>query len=1048
MRYHEIKMQPIRPPTDDVYEVMGASFQFGRDVGQKMVPIDTLSGGVSSDPREKSRVQKLKQDIMSEDGYISRLIVDTEGNVIEGQHRLEALRELGFKQVPVHVIQDLSIGIDIDAVIHAMQQAQPIHQDQCHGVLSNLLNTIADENGSVEIAKNDYESPGFQKAWDAACDAIMKTRVVESRSGYRAYHGTGKKFDTFKTEFSGTGEGYDARGHGIYFAENKELAEFYSNLLGKSTPKNPQAVGTLYEITLTVPKSNFLDWDLPWQSQSKYVKSVIPISDPWLDPTLGKELKNKDGYWYWTGREEYKFPSKEQAKSLFMSPNMVSGGSMYERLAQSLGSNKAASEALKKRGIPGNKYSDEERRQNLVIWDISAIKIVKVTHPKRVQESYDDETKAPEAKLVKIRKYVAPKKSLAKEDQQLKDDFVIDSVNFRDAIYDYTTESPINEELIDAGGDPKKLSAKSRRQYKLLVANHGKLSEEHHVYSGSGDFGPNKDFETACFISASLSIEIAANTTNFRREEKDADHDNILHFILPKGFAGGFYIAPYSQDPEEFEFLIYPNQAFSFVETTVFEIDGITRRIHTFKPSTKKKVSEDKHYKQLGALSGHDSNTNATYSIASTGDTVEVTTTLQSKPSDDLQSIYVKAIINGEKVGWGTFIHEKDSSEGEFYNIDVKKSFQRKGIATIMYDHFERIGFRIEGSGNRTEDGYALWKYRYSRNLKESKMIDEIKILDKPKSYNPFFNLEKTIKRVIGGSSKVGSIGKFEVYKAVHKSVFVDSEWTYFILVDRSRQRLQGVGVVALKEKGARWTATPYIKEKYRGSKLGPALYKLILSLGYDLQSEGTQTLGGKAIWQQLMQDPSINVTMFDNIEGEVPIKDKESPWNGNPNLVLHLSLKESNETLEQWFGGSKIVDANGKPLRMYHGTIEDFSQFDLGDGRNGSALGSKVIYFTADPAFASDYGKETVKQARDSGRKFPKEFLPGARVVPVYLRVTNPLVYRAGMPVGEELVNIAKQNGNDGIIFSTGNDLVNKYREVVVFDSKQVKNALSDLVK
>src|SRR5690606_5138263 len=44
------------------------------------------------------------------------------------------------------------------------------------------------------------------------------------------------------------------------------------------------------------------------------------------------------------------------------------------------------------------------------------------------------------------------------------------------------------------------------------------------------------------------------------------------------------------------------------------------------------------------------------------------------------------------------------------------------------------------------------------------------------------------------------------------------------------------------------------------------------------------------------------------------------------------LSRKDQTQTPEfkRWFGDSKVVDANGKPLVVYHGTKADFSTFSL----------------------------------------------------------------------------------------------------------------------
>lgn len=49
-----------------------------------------------------------------------------------------------------------------------------------------------------------------------------------------AYHGTPHLFDEFKTDRIGTGEGAQAFGYGLYFAENREVAEGYKTVLAPS----------------------------------------------------------------------------------------------------------------------------------------------------------------------------------------------------------------------------------------------------------------------------------------------------------------------------------------------------------------------------------------------------------------------------------------------------------------------------------------------------------------------------------------------------------------------------------------------------------------------------------------------------------------------------------------------------------------------------------------------------------------------------------------------------------------------------------------------
>ncbi len=115
--------------------------------------------------------------------------------------------------------------------------------------------------------------------------------------------------------------------------------------------------------------------------------------------------------------------------------------------------------------------------------------------------------------------------------------------------------------------------------------------------------------------------------------------------------------------------------------------------------------------------------------------------------------------------------------------------------------------------------------------------------------------------------------------------------------------------------------------------------------------------------------------------------------------LFESLSFKERsniNNNFWKWFGNSKIVDPQGNPLIVYHGTQapEDFSEFAVGNfigdaddyvrigsGADPTAyLGSHFAYESHIASkFASGlYGERQNKKDR-------------GRIIPVYLRVTNP---------------------------------------------------------
>ena len=61
------------------------------------------------------------------------------------------------------------------------------------------------------------------------------------------------------------------------------------------------------------------------------------------------------------------------------------------------------------------------------------------------------------------------------------------------------------------------------------------------------------------------------------------------------------------------------------------------------------------------------------------------------------------------------------------------------------------------------------------------------------------------------------------------------------------------------------------------------------------------------------------------------------------------------------WFAGSKVVDAQGNPQRVYHGTTQTFDKFDLSMGDSKGYYGAG-FYFTSSDTDAS------VNYAGDAG--------------------------------------------------------------------------------
>lgn len=154
------------------------------------------------------------------------------------------------------------------------------------------------------------------------------------------------------------------------------------------------------------------------------------------------------------------------------------------------------------------------------------------------------------------------------------------------------------------------------------------------------------------------------------------------------------------------------------------------------------------------------------------------------------------------------------------------------------------------------------------------------------------------------------------------------------------------------------------------------------------------------------------------NVEGSRAAAIRKAASDAKVLFQRDNDLVES-EAFKRWFGDSKVVDDQGKPLVVYHGTMAgDFEAFS-GEavGRTGEADTQKgdAFFFTNLPQFASEFaeGREGINFVR-------REAQYGGSVYPAYVSLKNP-VYVADNGVAPDIIarNIeyAKANGHDGVI-------------------------------
>lgn len=144
----------------------------------------------------------------------------------------------------------------------------------------------------------------------------------------------------------------------------------------------------------------------------------------------------------------------------------------------------------------------------------------------------------------------------------------------------------------------------------------------------------------------------------------------------------------------------------------------------------------------------------------------------------------------------------------------------------------------------------------------------------------------------------------------------------------------------------------------------------------------------------------------------------------GNPIAKSQAAL----ENFWNWFGDSKVVDEDGRPLVVYHGTNEEFEAFDLSKG------GAVGFFFTGKKEYAEEHAEANAKtlggQPRTISAYLKIDNLPPREVVKNAFDKSN-----GGNP-RKQVREILSKQGYDG--YTTGGVGGTEY---IVFEPNQIKS-------
>ena len=208
--------------------------------------------------------------------------------------------------------------------------------------------------------------------------------LLPSKRRFKAFHGSPHDFDKFSSSRIGTGEGRQAYGEGLYFAQDPAIAKYYKKVLSGDSGK-----GSLYKVKIKGNKNAFLDHDKNFIHQTKEVQDSIYAAYAKAEKKLGIDpsdiQRKKPAFGRYVKNDN---PVNNEDTRLRML-RLMGGEEIYSRLAIMLGSSEAATKALKDAGIPGVKYFDGNKirslaqgkrgvgASNFVVFDDKTIKIIK-----------------------------------------------------------------------------------------------------------------------------------------------------------------------------------------------------------------------------------------------------------------------------------------------------------------------------------------------------------------------------------------------------------------------------------------------------------------------------------------------------------------------------------------------------------------------------------------------------------------------------------------------------------------------------------------------
>jgi N12 class adenine-specific DNA methylase len=201
--------------------------------------------------------------------------------------------------------------------------------------------------------------------------------------------------------------------------------------------------------------------------------------------------------------------------------------------------------------------------------------------------------------------------------------------------------------------------------------------------------------------------------------------------------------------------------------------------------------------------------------------------------------------------------------------------------------------------------------------------------------------------------------------------------------------------------------------------------------------------------------DDAVRFNAAEDLPTTITVDGVERPTTNSNGKPIHPTA-EGVRSFWRWFGESRVTDSEGRPIVLYHGTVEDFSVFDLEETRNPAEDSGIGFFFATRPKEAEFFTQEETDLLGSRSDKFSL----GANVVPVFLAIRNPKIYATQADMfsalndapysrdgrGDALYRQLTKKGFDGVVVE---DSMLEGKEggrwVIAFDPEQIKSATAN---